>query len=61
MIVQIGRTGRFGRFGISFALVGNDIDYDILKAIDNFYSPEREMIKECSVDRIGLLADHLRY
>mmetsp|Transcript_9372 Transcript_9372/g.14123 ORF Transcript_9372/g.14123 Transcript_9372/m.14123 type:complete len:462 (-) Transcript_9372:74-1459(-) len=47
---RIGRTGRFGRSGVVINLVHNEISYQLLKEIENHFSPSKKMIKPAPTD-----------
>jgi len=53
---RIGRTGRFGRKGTAVNLVQDEGSKRTLAAIEQHFSPGREMIEECKAD-IEELAD----
>lgn len=56
---RIGRTGRFGRKGTAINLISDEKSIGILAAIEKFYSPAKEMIKQVEADP-ETLADHIQ-
>lgn len=47
---RIGRTGRFGRKGTAINLVDDDASISVLAAIEQHYSPGKEMITQVDPD-----------
>ncbi|UJR26581.1 hypothetical protein I4U23_007901 [Adineta vaga] len=49
---RIGRCGRFGRIGYTFNLIGSHEDFNVMQAIENYFS---HMIDQITIDGIGEL------